>query len=628
MINILRKISIKQILIIIMLVFTISLAGCSGGEIVEEDKYIVVYDGNGGYLGNKTYTYRKLEVSENSIIPKYLSEYAKDDPYVVSSLGLATRQGFNLMGWYLEENAQYAPNPTGTFVYLDLEDGNGVYNINDEGDYVFGYILDENGPLIFINVEPIGENDPETTEYIFYNGGNGLGFYIYNSEDAAHVEVYDADGGYSPSALTGYVGYLIFDDLTEAEKTLFAEIPRYRQAFYEFTEADEGLLRYNLESGYVNYESLYELSLEGDYVNNQGVYELYDSENPDHADLDRYKIAQRYVFTPTTEVDVPAKLARYNAEITYWDFESDRVNEDMTLLAHWERKLTVNYIQMSGQITSVTTKQNETNTGQVNLTAGEVIGKLETVPTYPEYTFVGWSTSETEYLPWDFETDVFPLGITELNLYAYMIEGTYTRITSASGLAKVVNNPSGNYLLVNDIDLNGASYNNSTPLGFQIKTAADAAIVPFTGEFITMGNTISNFTINVSNLRKLIDADAGVVIIGALFPHVQDAKISGVRLENVSAVISTSSTATSIVSDIGAAGLIGIALDGETTVDNVYVDLTITQSSASTITYPVYIGDIVAYGAENVTITNSTADFDYSAIIGITTNTLSVETLD
>ena len=628
MINILRKISIKQILIIIMLVFTISLAGCSGGEIVEEDKYIVVYDGNGGYLGNKTYTYRKLEVSENSIIPKYLSEYAKDDPYVVSSLGLATRQGFNLMGWYLEENAQYAPNPTGTFVYLDLEDGNGVYNINDEGDYVYGYILDENGPLIFINVEPIGENDPETTEYIFYNGGNGLGFYIYNSEDAAHVEVYDADGGYTPSQLTGYVGYLIFDDLTETEKTLFAEIPRYRQAFYEYTEADEGLLRYNLESGYVNYESLYELSLEGDYVNNQGVYELYDSENPDHADLDRYKIAQRYVFTPTTEVDVPAKLARYNAEITYWDFESDRVNEDMTLLAHWERKLTVNYIQMSGQITSVTTKQNETNTGQVNLVAGEVIGKLETVPTYPEYTFVGWSTSETEYLPWDFETDVFPLGITELNLYAYMIEGTYTRITSASGLAKVVNNPSGNYLLVNDIDLNGASYNNSTPLGFQIKTAADAAIVPFTGEFITMGNTISNFTINVSNLRKLIDADAGVVIIGALFPHVQNAKISGVRLENVSAVLSTTSTATGIVSDIGAAGLIGIALDGETTVDNVYVDLTITQSSASTTTYPVYVGDIVAYGAEYVTITNSTADFDYSAIIGITTNTLYVETLD
>ena len=396
MINILRKISIKQILIIIMLVFTISLAGCSGGEIVEEDKYIVVYDGNGGYLGNKTYTYRKLEVSENSIIPKYLSEYAKDDPYVVSSLGLATRQGFNLMGWYLEENAQYAPNPTGTFVYLDLEDGNGVYNINDEGDYVYGYILDENGPLIFINVEPIGENDPETTEYIFYNGGNGLGFYIYNSEDADHVEVYDVDGGYSPSELTGYVGYLIFDDLTEAEKTLFAGIPRYRQAFYEYTEADEGLLRYNLESGYVNYESLYELSLEGDYVNNQGTYELYDSENPDHADLDRYKIAQRYVFTPTTEVDVPAKLARYNAEITYWDFESDRVNEDMTLLAHWERKLTVNYIQMSGQTTSVTTKQNETNTGQVNLVAGEVIGKLETIPTYPEYTFVGWSTSETE----------------------------------------------------------------------------------------------------------------------------------------------------------------------------------------------------------------------------------------
>ena len=192
----------------------------------------------------------------------------------------------------------------------------------------------------------------------------------------------------------------------------------------------------------------------------------------------------------------------------------------------------------------------------------------------------------------------------------------------------MVNNPNDNYLLVNDIDLEGASYNNSTPLGFQIKTAAGSTIVPFTGEFVSMGNTISNFTINVSNLRKIIDANAGVVIIGALFPHVQGAKISGVRLENVSAVISTSSTATSVVSDIGAAGLIGIALDGETTVDNVYVDLTITQSSPTTITYPVYVGDIVAYGAENVTISNSTADFDYSAITGITSNTLNVETLD
>lgn len=625
MIKFFKKIQIQKILILIMFILTAGLVGCSGGEVVEEDKFIVVYDGNGGYLGNKTNTFRRLEVAENSKIPKYLSDYAQD-PYVVSSLGLATRQGYNLLGWYLEENAEYAPNPNGAYVYLDLEDGNGVYTINDEGEYVYGYILDEFGPLIFINVEPIGENDPETTEYIFFNGGNGLGFYIYNSEDAAHVEVYEVDGGYEPSELTKYVGYLQFEDLTTAEKELFQDIPRFRQDFYEYTEVDEGLTRYNLESGYVFFDTIFEAKADGEYVDNEGVYELYDAENPLHADLDRYTISNRYVFTPSTEIATPSDLDRFNADITYWDFEVDRVTKDMTLIAHWGRKLSVNFIQMSGQVTVITTKQNETNTAAISLVAGETIGKLETIPTYPGYTFVGWSTSQDEYLPWDFDLDVFPADVTELNLYAYMIQGEYTRISTVSGLSKVFENPDGKFVLTRNLDLLGATFSNSSPLGFKVATAGEPSSI-FTGEFLGMGYTISNFTLVVQNARKFLDADAGVLVISALFPYVQDAVISGLNLENANAILTTKATGTSIVAELGAAAVVGRALEGTTTITDVHVNFTIDKSADNTTDYPVYVGDIVAYGVENTVITDSTAVFDYSGITGITTDVLYVEEL-
>ncbi len=631
MISIFKNKSLKWMLVLVMAAFVFALAGCNnggGGEVTE--KYTVIYDGNGGYLGNKTYTIRKLQVAENSKIPKYLSEYTQDQ-YVVSSLGLATRQGYNLKGWYLEENATYTEDEFGAYVYLDLEDGNGVYNIDELGDYVYGYLLDEEGDLIFINVEAMtDDDDPETTEYIFYQGGNGLGFYIYNSEDAEHVAVYEVDGGYSPSQLSKYgTSYLVFDELTLAEQTLFAEIPRYKQAFYEYTEADEGLTRYSLESGYIYLDTTFEENATGNYVAFDGGYVQYDDTNPEHVDLDRYSISDRVVFTPTVDVESPADLTRYNATITYWDFEKDRVTEDITLLAHWERKLTVYYVQKSGQVTTITTKLSDDRTTQIDLKVGETIGGIEAIPLYAGYTFVGWSTSETEYLPWDFDTDVFPSTTTELYLYAYMIEGTYTRITSASGLSKVVNNPSGNYLLVKDIDLNGTIYYNKSPLGFELKTSLGAVPVVFTGKFVSMGYKISNFTLNVQNMQKTINKDEGVVIVSALFPYVQNATISGVIVENASAVLSTSATATSVVCDLGVAGLVGTALDGNTVITDVSVEMTITPSSTtSIIDYPMYVGYIVARGAEYTTITEATATIDYSALTGMTTSDLLVTTLN
>ena len=620
----------KVLLLLIMAVFIGVLAGCTGGTDVNyDDLYSVIYDGNGGYLGNKTSTVRKLQVAEGSKIPKYFQEYTQDS-YVVSSLGLATRQGYNLKGWYLESNAQYAENPLGAYVFLDTEDGNGTYKIDEEGLYVYGYVLDVEGTLVFINVEELSEDDdPLTAEYIYFNGSNGYGFYVYDSEDAAHVDIYEVDGGYAPSELTTYgSAYLVFAELSVAEQELFVDVPKYKQAFYEYTEADAGLTRYTYESGYVYYETMFIEDENGDYALTDDGYVIYDSENPAHLDLTRYTIDDRYVFTTSVTYETPSDLPRYNASITYWDFENTRVTEDITLIAHWERKLTVNYIQKSGQITVITKKLNEDNTASIDLVAGEVIGKLETVPVYSGYTFVAWSKSETEFDPWDFETDVFPADSTELNLYAYMIEGVYTRITSTSGLAKVVLNPNGNYVLVTNLDFDGQVFSNASPLGFTLKTAVNSEIIPFTGQFLAMGYKLSNFTLAVQNTQKTINADAGVVVVSALFPYVQNATISGVVLDNVSAILTTAAGATSVVCDLGAAALIGTPLDGNTVVTDVHVDITFTATTADVIGYPVYVGDVVARGSEFVTITGSTATIDYSAITGITSDTLNVSTLD
>jgi len=626
----------KVILVFVLSLFITVLAGCNGDVVEEEEKYTVIYDGNGGFLGNKSSTVRKLQVSKNSKIPKYLQEYTQD-PYVVSSLGLATRQGYLLRGWYQEEDATFAENVNGEYVYLDLELGNGAYVLDEEGDYVFGYVPDEEGDLIFVSVEELPEDAVSSeTEYIYFEGGNGYGFYLYDSEDAEHVAVYEdpQQGFYLHSTLTAYNTYLIFDELTDQQKTLFADLQKYSQEFYEYTEEDAGLNRYSLESNYVFYDNLFELSASGDYVYFEGDYVLYDSDNSEHDDLDRYQLDNRYVFTPSTEVPTPSDLTKYKAEIAYWDFETHRITEDVTLIADWVKKLTVYYdFVQSDQIAEITTKPTPDNTSSTNLVAGEPIGRYETIPNIEGYTFVGWSKSETEFDPWDFKTDVFPEGVSELYLYAYLVEGTYTRITSKNGLSAVASNPAGNYLLVNDIDLGGLVYDNTSPLGFRVSTNIGATPQVFTGEFISFGNKISNFTISVKNSQKLLTSTAGIVSVLGLFPYAQDATITGVVVEDMTIVLNTKpSYPTDVVCDLGAAGIVGTVLSGSTgtIISDVDVDIVFTQATADTVDCPVYVGDIAAVGTEYVTITNSTATIDYSAITGITVDPadLIVETIN
>ena len=103
-----NKIVAKCSIILFVLTLVFLFMGCTTGSETADysDMLLVVYDGNGGFLGNKTHTTRKLRVMPNSKIPKYTSDY-EPDPYKVSSLGVAIRDGYSLKGWYLEENATH-----------------------------------------------------------------------------------------------------------------------------------------------------------------------------------------------------------------------------------------------------------------------------------------------------------------------------------------------------------------------------------------------------------------------------------------------------------------------------------------------------------------------------------------
>ena len=106
---------------LMMCLFCMLLTSCGKSiDIDTSGMLLVIYDGNGGYLGNKTATARKLYTHPGSKIPDYPMDYATSQ-YTVPSLGLAMRDGYQLLGWYA--NAEYTLNPEGDYLFLKQADG-------------------------------------------------------------------------------------------------------------------------------------------------------------------------------------------------------------------------------------------------------------------------------------------------------------------------------------------------------------------------------------------------------------------------------------------------------------------------------------------------------------------------
>ena len=651
-----KKIRYIFCIIISLLMLTaamIFLAGCgSSSEIDTTGMYLVIYDGNGGYLGNKAAQVRKLFCYPGSKIPDYPVDYT-DNQYTVPSLGLAMREGYNLLGWYYA--ADYSESEYGEYIRLSLEDGNGVYEDRADGKYVRNYIKSDAGTYIFIYVES-ADDEEGTPTYIYIDAaeysdeeGNAIGiesgFYICketkNIEGKTVIDTSDIDDDmirsayeaaykerkYTKSQVDSLAGWHLIDELADNYKTLFAGLDKYVYTFVEATENDEALDHYELISDYASVYSIFIEDENGPYVLTSDGYELMNGDD-DHDSGERYSINDKYVFTSEST----ASMTRYDAMMKYWNFANDTVEAEdcewdgekyvITLYAHWEKKNTVyyHYENGTGQIDESNRRLLSDNITYLSLTPGDIIGKKEIVPAYVGHTFVCWSKTPGEYDPWDFANDVFPEGTSELHLYAYYLEGTYKRITSSGMLTEVGKNPSGKFILATDLDLGGAEY-SSSPLGLTSATV-------FTGEFLGFDHKISNYTIKLTPNKSQIDS--GEALVAALFPNTCGATID--RL-NVEATVSVSGL-TSKGDDfemrkdvrIDCAALVGHALSesgevsGTTVISDCTAKLTVKPRTSSALVSTAYryvfnIGDFVATEGD-YEISNSASSVDITALTG------------
>ncbi|MEG2159499.1 MAG: hypothetical protein RRY18_06415, partial [Clostridia bacterium] len=209
----------------------------------------------------------------------------------------------------------------------------------------------------------------------------------------------------------------------------------------------------------------------------------------------------------------------------------------------------------------------------------EPIEESKIVPYQDAKTFTSWYKDKECTQRWNFKEDVFPKSKATLNLYAGYVDGLWERILTVKDLSKVVENLSGNYLLLNNLDLGGTSEH---PLGFATY-AQDSALAKFTGKFNGYGNTISNFRTEFSN--TVIGVREKTFCFG-LFPILDGATITNLNIVGEYIVSKRS------ISPIMIGAVAGEAKGG-TVINNCSFAVTIKTSGSceSDITYGKYFGN-------------------------------------
>ena len=633
-----EKTTAKRILTVLlfigMILSALALAGCAvSSDIDTSDMYLVFYHGNGGFLGNKTATVRKLYCAKDSKLPDYPlnGDYSKGN-YTVSGLGVATRAGYNLVGWYMSDAVSYVEDEGGHYIYLSTDEGCGVYTQDKDGTYVRKPVEDPEGTVIFVYFEQSAsaeEDEENKDKYILiapqydeegnltFIMENGFGFYICNSPDdyegikdtdlkAAYEAAYNGGKGvYSLENAQSMSGYRDLEEFPPTVRDKFDSFEKYSYKYVTAEEGDAELDHYLLASGYA---STYDLFIEDDnglYETAAGEFNKIAAEDKEE-DKHYYAVSEDFVFDKDTTVG----FKRYNMGVEHWSFTEDRVTEDkcvwdeerqtyvLHLYAHWEKKFTVYYHYNNGtdQVDPMTTRMVGNTQNTEDIRPGGKIDRKGNEPKYAGHTFVGWSTSTAEYLPWDFENDVFPDGVAELHLYAYYLEGEYTRITTKAGLQKIKENLAGKYLLGDNVDFGGEEFEGS-PLGL-----TEGQV--FTGEFRAFGNKLSGFTITL----KHSNTNQAQTITAALFPKTEGAVIDGLNVEftvkiaNPAKVLDVSGTGLKMA----CAGLIGDAGEKESTVIGCGVRMTLIDAFAKDAKCEVTVAGIQVKG--NVRIENCTAE--------------------
>lgn len=210
----------------------------------------------------------------------------------------------------------------------------------------------------------------------------------------------------------------------------------------------------------------------------------------------------------------------------YWDFDTDRVQQDMVLVAEWTPNpyVEVIYLDMEGVRLDLPAGRAEPSSGSesVILREGDVEG----------YTFYGYFLDEACALPFDHEQEsvsvVYDPGSPDYHktVYAKLLPGEWFIVRSANDFNLLTAHSEENIFLDADIDLTNLIGMPGTWGG----------LTSFSGKFEGNGHTISNFT---TTLRQ----SSGRASYGLFGELAENAVIRGVKFVNIELSLSISSNA-------------------------------------------------------------------------------------
>ncbi|MEG1743334.1 MAG: InlB B-repeat-containing protein, partial [Clostridia bacterium] len=405
-------------------------------EVDTSNMYLVTYIGNGG-LFEGARTMREIYYEKNSLINMPTLSMTGSE-ISISSMGKITRRGYNLAGWYTSEKVSYYADENGEYVKVDS-----YYERKNDGKFVLIYVRDDNGTYALKVSEKENADGvlERSEEYVLYN---------------------------------------------PTDKSLEG-CERYEEKFVEYNKEYSDLLRYECvtENAYAIVTDMFMPRFDGKYIKNED--ETYSFIGDKNYDGQRYTLSPYFVTSATDVIS----LDRYKAEFIYneadrWDFNNTRMPEqNVVLYANWQPALTATYVYWDDSSFSVYSNTIGAPITKPTGTAKDGNGR----------TFIGWSREKDKYVPWNFESDVYPDNVegNVLKLYAHYAQGDYIRITNADELKEIGKYPEQSFMLCNDINLEGTM---GHPMGFTKN-------VLFTGTFEGNGFAISNFKITANN--KLLE---------------------------------------------------------------------------------------------------------------------------
>lgn len=393
------------------------------------------------------------------------------------------------------------------------------------------------------------------------------------------------EGTYTESTDGDYVYYYTFEKDPDGD---------YVKTYFYYQDAAGGYVEEEVlgETVYVEATD----SSSGQRFSMIEIYALYDETNEEHTKAERYSATAAYVLYDVNNPDhqnLPRYLATYTwDEANKWDFKNSRVGEEeITLYARWAYNLKIYWDYGNG-----TTYTYENGQLGVDITRGEKIPKTQLIPQKNGYTFTYWYKDAACTEKWDFAADVFPTdtSVTSITLHAGYVEGKYERIESAKQFKEKLSGSasgkyliiSGKYLIINDIDLKGATFAYSNVKITNTNGVDGTPGSTFKGEINGLGNKITGLIVNVKNTDTGKAGQTANRYFG-LFGCAENAVITNLEVEG-EIVVDSSSTSPVYIGTV-------LGIDrGNTKIENVKTTFTLRMTSDKAMTSNVYISGGVA----------------------------------